>query len=226
MKKAANAYRTIGEAAKLVGVATHVLRYWESQFPQLKPFRRPDGRRYYRPDDIRLAAGLAELLREEGLTTRGAAKLIAVDNGAALRIRGAARLPADFAVSEGADMPHTRKSPPPTPKKPTAKKPAAKKSAAGRRKPADPALAITRHDAAMPSLFPELDTKPGDGPADLTHAAPASGREMAATAPVPLLRISGLAEALIASPAALPADQLHAAATRLRAHLVEMGQPG
>ena len=115
MKKAANAYRTIGEAAKLVGVATHVLRYWESQFPQLKPFRRPDGRRYYRPDDIRLAAGLAELLREKGLTTRGAAKLIAADNGTALRIRGAARLPADFAISEGADMPDTSESKPPPP---------------------------------------------------------------------------------------------------------------
>lgn len=92
MEKSADAFRSIGETARLIGVAPHVLRYWETQFPQLKPVKRNDGRRYYRPDDVRLAAGLYELLREEGLTIRGAKKQIARDRGEAVRARGAERL--------------------------------------------------------------------------------------------------------------------------------------
>ena len=92
MQKSAEAFRSIGEVAKLIGVAPHVLRYWETQFPQLKPMKRPDGRRYYRPDDIRLVAGLCEVLRDDGMTIRGAKKLIAKDRGAAIRGRGAERL--------------------------------------------------------------------------------------------------------------------------------------
>lgn len=92
MEKSAEAFRSIGETARLIGVAPHVLRYWETQFPQLKPVKRNDGRRYYRPDDVRLAAGLYEMLREEGLTIRGAKKQIARDRGDAVRARGAERL--------------------------------------------------------------------------------------------------------------------------------------
>lgn len=92
MKKGADAFRSIGEVAKLIGVAPHVLRYWETQFSQLKPMKRPDGRRYYRPEDVRLAAGLCEILREEGLTIRGARKMLARDRGEAVRARGADRL--------------------------------------------------------------------------------------------------------------------------------------
>ncbi|RMC36569.1 MerR family transcriptional regulator [Paracoccus alkanivorans] len=92
MEKRADAFRSIGEVAKMVGVAPHVLRYWETQFPQLKPMKRPDGRRYYRPDDVQLVAGLCEVLREEGLTIRGAKKLMARDRGESIRDRGAARL--------------------------------------------------------------------------------------------------------------------------------------
>lgn len=92
MKKRAEAFRSIGEVAKLIGVAPHVLRYWETQFSQLKPMKRPDGRRYYRPEDVLLAAGLCEVLREEGLTIRGAKKILSKDRGEAVRARGAARL--------------------------------------------------------------------------------------------------------------------------------------
>lgn len=92
MQKGDDAFRSIGEVARLIGVASHVLRYWETQFPQLKPMKRPDGRRYYRPDDIRLAAGLYEVLRDDGMTIRGARKLIAVDKGAMIRARGERRL--------------------------------------------------------------------------------------------------------------------------------------
>lgn len=96
MTKGADAFRSIGEVARLLGVAPHVLRYWETQFPLLKPMKRPDGRRYYRPDDVRLAAGLCIVLRDEGLTIRGAKKLLARDRGAAVRERGLSRL-ADLA---------------------------------------------------------------------------------------------------------------------------------
>lgn len=92
MTKGADAFRSIGEVANLLGVAPHVLRYWETQFPLLKPMKRPDGRRYYRPDDVRLAAGLCTVLRDEGLTIRGAKMLLARDRGASLRERGLLRL--------------------------------------------------------------------------------------------------------------------------------------
>lgn len=92
MSKSPDAFRSIGEVARLLGVATHVLRYWETQFPALAPVKRADGRRYYRPEDVRLAAGLCEVLRDDGLTIRGANKLIASDRGEGLRRRGAERL--------------------------------------------------------------------------------------------------------------------------------------
>jgi len=95
--KSPQAFRSIGEVARLVGVATHVLRYWETQFPALAPIRRPDGRRYYRPDDLLLAAGLCEVLREDGLTIRGARRLVEMDKGAGLRERGQKRLEAALA---------------------------------------------------------------------------------------------------------------------------------
>nr|WP_010392415.1 MerR family transcriptional regulator [Paracoccus sp. TRP] len=92
MSKSPDAFRSIGEVSRLVGVAPHVLRYWETQFSQLAPVKRADGRRYYRPDDVRLVAGLYQVMREEGLSIRGAKRLIAADRGTGLREIGAARL--------------------------------------------------------------------------------------------------------------------------------------
>ncbi|MFN3526374.1 MAG: MerR family transcriptional regulator [Paracoccus sp. (in: a-proteobacteria)] len=113
MQKGDDAFRSIGEVASLIGVAPHVLRYWETQFPQLKPMKRPDGRRYYRPDDVRLAAGLCEVLRDDGLTIRGARKLIAADRGELVRARGAERLAladAGAAVTTAASPPAVRRA--------------------------------------------------------------------------------------------------------------------
>lgn len=107
MGKSPDAFRSIGEVSRLIGVAPHVLRYWESQFPQLSPVKRADGRRYYRPDDMRLAAGLCQVMREEGLSIRGAKRLIAADRGAGLRQIGAARL--------GENPGETGLAPPPAP---------------------------------------------------------------------------------------------------------------
>lgn len=70
-KKSATAYRTISEVASDLGVATHVLRFWESKFPQIKPLKRAGGRRYYRPGDIVVLKLIQELLYKEGYTIRG-----------------------------------------------------------------------------------------------------------------------------------------------------------
>lgn len=112
MNKSPDAFRSIGEVSRLVGVAPHVLRYWESQFPQLAPVKRADGRRYYRPDDVRLAAGLCQVMREEGLSIRGARRLIAVDRGLALRDIGAARLGETLGAAVAATPPAAVESPP------------------------------------------------------------------------------------------------------------------
>jgi DNA-binding transcriptional MerR regulator len=70
--KAPDALRTIGEVAKALGIRQHVLRYWEEQFPMLRPVKRSGGRRYYRPEDVRLVATIDRLVHREGFTLRGA----------------------------------------------------------------------------------------------------------------------------------------------------------
>ncbi|WP_421848164.1 MerR family transcriptional regulator [Novosphingobium sp.] len=70
--KEPGALRTIGEVAQALGLKQHVLRYWEEQFPMLRPLTRAGGRRYYRPEDIALVARIDQLLHREGYTIRGA----------------------------------------------------------------------------------------------------------------------------------------------------------
>ena len=67
-----DALRTIGEVAKATGIKAHVLRYWEQQFPMLKPLTRSGGRRYYRPEDIELIERIDRLVNREGYTLKGA----------------------------------------------------------------------------------------------------------------------------------------------------------
>lgn len=73
---------TIGELSEQLGVAQHILRYWESRFPQLKPMQRAGNRRYYRPADVELARRINRLLNEEGYTVRGVQKLLREKNAA------------------------------------------------------------------------------------------------------------------------------------------------
>lgn len=70
--KDAGALRTIGEVAAALGIRQHVLRYWEEQFPNLRPLTRAGGRRYYRPADIALILQINRLLHHEGYTIKGA----------------------------------------------------------------------------------------------------------------------------------------------------------
>lgn len=75
-EKDPGALLTIGELSQQLGVAQHILRYWESRFPQLRPMQRAGNRRYYRPADVELARRIHRLLNQEGYTVRGVQKLL------------------------------------------------------------------------------------------------------------------------------------------------------
>jgi len=77
MDKDDGAFLTIGELARELGVAQHILRYWESRFPQLRPLQRSGNRRYYRPRDVEIARQINRLLNVEGFTVRGAQRALA-----------------------------------------------------------------------------------------------------------------------------------------------------
>ena len=79
--KSDQAFRTIGELAGELGVPQHILRYWETRFPQLKPLQRAGNRRYYRPADVQLVRRIHRLLNQDGYTIRGVQQLL--DGGAA-----------------------------------------------------------------------------------------------------------------------------------------------
>ena len=87
--KTAGAMLSIGELADRIGVPTHVLRYWETRFTQLRPLQRSGRRRYYRADDVALAERIHHLLHVQGFTVEGARK----------------------ALSDGKDMPHPAPEP-------------------------------------------------------------------------------------------------------------------
>jgi DNA-binding transcriptional MerR regulator len=74
--KSSTAFRTISEVADELDVAQHVLRFWESKFPQVRPLKRGGGRRYYRPEDVELLRQIRSLLYDEGYTIKGAQKLL------------------------------------------------------------------------------------------------------------------------------------------------------
>ncbi len=75
-EKSPEAFRSIGEAATDLDLPQHVLRFWESRFPQVKPIKRAGGRRFYRPEDIDLLRGIRSLLYSDGLTIKGVQKLL------------------------------------------------------------------------------------------------------------------------------------------------------
>ncbi len=74
--KSPDAFRTIGEVSEELAVPQHVLRFWETKFPQVRPLKRGGGRRYYRPEDVALLRHIRHLLHAEGYTVRGVQKLL------------------------------------------------------------------------------------------------------------------------------------------------------
>ncbi len=119
------ALRTIGEVSDALGIKPHVLRYWEAQFPLLKPLKRSGGRRYYRPDDVALVETIDRLVNREGHTLKGAEAVLRSSAKSDLDRRGVERRSGDrragaeagynsgqgpgvrLMVSEGPDMAET-----------------------------------------------------------------------------------------------------------------------
>ncbi|MCM0000154.1 MAG: MerR family transcriptional regulator [Erythrobacter sp.] len=112
------ALRTIGEVSEALGIRPHVLRYWEAQFPLLKPLKRSGGRRYYRPADVALVETIDRLVNREGYTLKGAESVLRAAAKSPLdrrkddRRSGERRVDADpdaspgvrIAAAEGPDM--------------------------------------------------------------------------------------------------------------------------
>jgi DNA-binding transcriptional MerR regulator len=84
MSKSPDAFRTIREVADWLGVAAHVLRFWESKFSQIRPVKRAGGRRYYRPADMELVGGIKVLLHDRGMTVRGVQRMLREEGVAAV----------------------------------------------------------------------------------------------------------------------------------------------
>ncbi len=76
IEKSPEAFRTISEASEMLSLPSHVLRFWESKFTQIKPLKRAGGRRFYRPNDILFIFGIKKLLHVDGLTINGVKRLI------------------------------------------------------------------------------------------------------------------------------------------------------
>ena len=76
IEKSPEAFRTISEASEILSLPSHVLRFWESKFTQIKPLKRAGGRRFYRPNDILFIFGIKKLLHIDGLTIIGVKRLI------------------------------------------------------------------------------------------------------------------------------------------------------
>ncbi len=79
--KSPKAFRTISEAARELDLPQHVLRFWETKFPQIKPMKRAGGRRFYRPEDVELLTRIKMLLHTEGYTIKGVQKLLRQNSG-------------------------------------------------------------------------------------------------------------------------------------------------
>lgn len=113
MDKAPDAYRTISEVGDDLDIAQHVLRFWETRFPQIKPLKRGGGRRYYRPDDVELLKGIRHLLYREGYTIKGVQRILKEQGARAVQDVGrAGRLiaglqpdPADFSEEPSRSLP-------------------------------------------------------------------------------------------------------------------------
>jgi DNA-binding transcriptional MerR regulator len=87
MDKSPDAFRTISEVAESLDLPQHVLRFWESRFPQIKPLKRGGGRRYYRPDDVELLRAIKHLLYDEGYTIKGVQRLFKEQGARALALK-------------------------------------------------------------------------------------------------------------------------------------------
>ena len=163
MAKAKDAFRTISEVAEWLDTPTHVLRFWESKFSQIKPVKGAGGRRYYRPDDMELLGGIKKLLHEDGMTIKGAQKL--------LREQGV-----KYVATLGQSMVETvEAAPPPAPApEPVAATPAPTMPAPTmpKARPAPPLQDALPFDAPAPSKAPAFAIDLPLPPAALPNVSP------------------------------------------------------
>jgi len=115
MDKSPDAFRTISEVAEEMDLPQHVLRFWETRFPQVKPLKRGGGRRYYRPDDVELLRAVKQLLYGEGYTIKGVQKLLR-ERGAASVARGSGAREAPAKSAAVATESGPQPAPPPGPR--------------------------------------------------------------------------------------------------------------
>jgi DNA-binding transcriptional MerR regulator len=101
MEKSPEAFRTISEVATSMDLPQHVLRFWETRFPQIRPLKRAGGRRYYRPDDVERLRLIKRLLYDEGYTIKGVQRLFKEQGVQALTSGGGEHRPV-FAAGEPA----------------------------------------------------------------------------------------------------------------------------
>ena len=99
VEKSPSAFRTISEVADELDVPQHVLRFWETKFPQVRPLKRGGGRRYYRPEDVEMLRRIRSLLYQEGYTIKGVQRLLR--EGGLKQDGPAAELVEEPAVTEG-----------------------------------------------------------------------------------------------------------------------------
>jgi DNA-binding transcriptional MerR regulator len=111
--KSPTAFRTISEVAEGLALPQHVLRFWESKFQQIKPLKRGGGRRYYRPEDVRIIHDIKELLYNQGFTIRGVQKLLRETGSASLARSGMAmpQIPSSLQTTPHAQSPQTARTP-------------------------------------------------------------------------------------------------------------------
>src|SRR5579884_3210793 len=112
MDKSPEAFRTISEVAQNLDLPQHVLRFWESRFPQIKPLKRGGGRRYYRPDDVELLRAIKHLLYDEGYTIKGVQRLFKEQGARALAGKSLAEQAVGAAATPA--QPEDETAPPPT----------------------------------------------------------------------------------------------------------------
>ena len=161
MDKSPAAFRTISEVSETLDVPAHVLRFWESKFPAVKPVKRGGGRRYYRPEDVTLLVGIRELLYDDGLTIKGVQKIFREKGARHVTRRGAEHLgealPEDAAP---APTPAPAPAPAPAPEAEAAPEPVLDLA------PSAPARAPEPAPPATESATTEAEPDPAPAPAE------------------------------------------------------------
>ena len=146
------AFRTISEVAEDLDLQPHVLRFWESKFPQLQPLKRAGGRRYYRPEDIRLLRQIRQCLYRDGYTIRGVQKLLGSPPDGILPATTSASMPTLFPLDAAEPDPPPADQPGPADGPPEPEKPARRP----RRRPTRPEIGGSERRAALEEIRREL----------------------------------------------------------------------